>query len=436
MDFSQADLFAREEASRMAETQLFDAVEENLPESDEEDWNWEALAKLSNSRWGTTYRAGELQRMGRDGVSEALIISAHKAIKDIDLAEGEPILAEDFALKSLLGWMTARFGVEVPLEELKGMETKAVKATLINKAHTAYEQKEAEFPVMAALSGLASKNGIDGNALMEWASRRFQSEISAAEMQGKNLDEIRTMLVQHSKQTQHKADEMIVAVKEKVATLFPGGDDENITLAQATGGNGALNSFSDWLHEELKYDVDVHQLAEMDSDQLERKLRGAVDDLCRPEMRRMEREVLLEIVDTAWKEHLLVMDRLRSSIGLVGYAQVDPKVEYKREGMKLFDQMWKAIGERATELVFRMEQLNQDFVSHTWRETSARHDAAPSTTEIARQQQQAIEASQTPSDGKLDPIRNKGAKVGRNDPCPCGSGKKYKNCHMRGDGNT
>ena len=125
------------------------------------------------------------------------------------------------------------------------------------------------------------------------------------------------------------------------------------------------------------------------------------------------------------------MDRLRSSIGLKAYAQVDPKVEYKREGMKLFEQMWKAIGERVTELVFRMEQLNQDFVSHTWRETSARHDAAPTTSELAQQQQDAIDASQGPSDGKIDPIRNRGAKVGRNDPCPCGSGKKYKNCCMQ-----
>jgi preprotein translocase subunit SecA len=83
-----------------------------------------------------------------------------------------------------------------------------------------------------------------------------------------------------------------------------------------------------------------------------------------------------------------------------------------------------------------MENLNQEFVGHTWRETSARHDAAPSTSDIARQQQQAIDASQTQAEGKRDPIRNRGEKIGRNDPCPCGSGKKYKNCHMRTDGNV
>ena len=85
------------------------------------------------------------------------------------------------------------------------------------------------------------------------------------------------------------------------------------------------------------------------------------------------------------------MDHLRSSVGLAGYAQMDPKVEYKREGMRMFEQMWKTMGERVTDLVFRVEQLNEEFVSSTWVETSARHDSAQSASEIARQQQSAIE---------------------------------------------
>ena len=66
-----------------------------------------------------------------------------------------------------------------------------------------------------------------------------------------------------------------------------------------------------------------------------------MEDCYRPEMRRMEREVL-QSLDQAWKEHLLAMDHLRSSVGLRGYAQIDPKVEYKREGMRMFETMWSA----------------------------------------------------------------------------------------------
>jgi preprotein translocase subunit SecA len=93
--------------------------------------------------------------------------------------------------------------------------------------------------------------------------------------------------------------------------------------------------------------------------------------------------------------------------------------------------MWTSVGDRVTELVFRMEQLDEGFVSSTWKETAAVHAEAESTSEIARQQQQAIDASQ--GETKLEPIRNRDKKPGRNDPCWCGSGKKYKNCHLRQD---
>jgi preprotein translocase subunit SecA len=83
-------------------------------------------------------------------------------------------------------------------------------------------------------------------------------------------------------------------------------------------------------------------------------------------------------------------------------------------------------------LIFRMEQLDENFVGSTWVETAARHDEAQSTSEIANQQQAAIDASQ--GDVRIDPIRNRGQRVGRNDPCPCGSGKKYKVCCMRKGG--
>ncbi len=96
----------------------------------------------------------------------------------------------------------------------------------------------------------------------------------------------------------------------------------------------------------------------------------------------MERALVLQILDAAWKDHLLVMDHLRSSVGLRGYAQVDPKVEYKREGMRTFETMWDSVGERVTDLIFRMEQLDEGFVGSTWTEPEAIHQEAPAATEI------------------------------------------------------
>src|SRR5262249_11819418 len=119
------------------------------------------------------------------------------------------------------------------------------------------------------------------------------------------------------------------------------------------------------------------------------------------------------------------------SVGLRGYAQVDPKVEYKREGMRTFELMWSNVAERVTDLIFRMEQLDES-ASSPFVEGAAIKDDAPSATDIAGQQQAAIDASQ--ADAKQEPIRNRQERVGRNDPCPCGSGKKFKNCCMRKGG--
>ena len=148
----------------------------------------------------------------------------------------------------------------------------------------------------------------------------------------------------------------------------------------------------------------------------------------------MERVVLLEIVDSAWKDHLLAMDYLRSAVGSAGWLNWIPKSNTNAKACGCSRGLWVSIGERVTDLVFRMEQMNEDFVSNTLVETSARHDeSAPQMqpeTDIGREQKDAIDRS---GDGaaKIETIRNRDAKVGRNEPCPCGSGKKYKSCCLR-----
>jgi preprotein translocase subunit SecA len=167
----------------------------------------------------------------------------------------------------------------------------------------------------------------------------------------------------------------------------------------------------------------------LDHQSARRRVLQLVEDRYRPEMRKLERQLLLQILDQAWKEHLLTMDHLRSSVGLRGYAQIDPKVEYKREGMRLFETMWKSVANYVTDLIFKMEQLDENFVGSTWVESAAIKEDAPAGVPVGMsdQTQAAIDGSQ--STQKLEPIRNREEKIPRNAPCPCGSGKKYKNCH-------
>ena len=143
------------------------------------------------------------------------------------------------------------------------------------------------------------------------------------------------------------------------------------------------------------------------------------------EIRNLERIVLLKIVDTQWMEHIDAMDELKNGIGLQAYGQKDPVVQYRIEGADMFEEMINQIKLQVTKIMMylhRTEMKMQSSVNITG--ASLDNSAVESVHEVG-------ESSVVPnksSNSKPQPIVNDGPKVGRNDPCPCGSGKKYKNC--------
>jgi preprotein translocase subunit SecA len=132
------------------------------------------------------------------------------------------------------------------------------------------------------------------------------------------------------------------------------------------------------------------------------------------EMARVERFIVLQTLDNLWKDHLLNMDHLREGIGLRGYGQKDPLQEYRREGYDMFMAMIQRFKEEAVSLLLRIRPMREREAE----ELEARR----------RQQQQRMSYGRGDSDEKPKTVKRKGKKVGRNDPCPCGSGKKYKKC--------
>jgi preprotein translocase subunit SecA len=134
-----------------------------------------------------------------------------------------------------------------------------------------------------------------------------------------------------------------------------------------------------------------------------------------------ERQILLQILDTQWKDHLHTMDGLREGISMRAYGQRDPKLEYQREGFALFEEMKARIDQQALELVFKFALPGPPTA-----ENRAAAAAASSGPLSRPEPPQARGGSGRPT-APTSP--NKVTKVGRNDPCPCGSGKKYKKCH-------
>ena len=144
----------------------------------------------------------------------------------------------------------------------------------------------------------------------------------------------------------------------------------------------------------------------------------------------VESFVLLKMIDDKWKDHLLAMDQLRHSIGLRGYAQIDPKLAYKQEGYQMFSEMLDGLYKDASEMVLRVRVRKEDETGLGTNLDNAdyRHDElTPGSAAPAPQETQASGGGAEPQ-GPVKPIRNMGPKVGRNDPCSCGSGKKYKKC--------
>jgi preprotein translocase subunit SecA len=176
-------------------------------------------------------------------------------------------------------------------------------------------------------------------------------------------------------------------------------------------------------HFSVRLDIPQEEKKDLDQAALEEKIAAAArhayeNQITRfgdEEMARVERFIVLQTLDNLWKDHLLNMDHLREGIGLRGYGQKDPLQEYRREGYDMFMSMIQRFREEAISLLLRIRPMRE-------RETEE--------LEARRRKQQQRMSYYGRGDGDDTPktVKRKGQKVGRNDPCPCGSGKKYKKC--------
>jgi preprotein translocase subunit SecA len=138
-----------------------------------------------------------------------------------------------------------------------------------------------------------------------------------------------------------------------------------------------------------------------------------------PEMMRLhERYLLLQVIDQQWKDHLLNIDHLKEGIGLRGYGQRDPLIEYKKESFDLFQEMMERVQDRVVKYLWKMDVVVE-------REEESQRVQRSLPPPKPKQQPMYFSSGEP----QAQTVKRKEAKVGRNDPCPCGSGKKYKKCH-------
>ena len=436
-NYDEAVKTAQDRAITAAPTFLQEVMEENLnPDEEPNDWKWQELSRVMNTRYGLKTTDRDLKKVGPEAMSEYLLGEAEKSILAVDLSGGKRFLDKTYAAESLRDWARQKFGLKIPVEDATDKDPGELTALLTKAIREAYRNKDVEFPVQVGLAAylpekLRADRRPDRDQLFRWAQQRFpQSTHSEEIFRTEPRSKVKESLIESSKAVIPAADYR--EVNAKLDDAFRGA-----TTAEADDAAELV----EWCKVELKLEIEATLLTGLTKEQARDAILNKYDAAYRPEMRDVERRLILDQLDSAWKSHLLTMDHLRHVVGLSGYAQEDPKIVYKREGMKLFDAMWEGVNERVSESVFRVEDVGDEEVqSALWAGARAQHQQAESalSAQAARAQSEMQTNRETTnagaSDKKAEPIRNVGAKVGRNDPCPCGSGKKYKNCHMKMEG--
>ena len=285
------------------------------------------------------------------------------------------------------------------------------------------------------ISGIMDKLGMDAGEPIEHSMLSKAIENAQRKVEAHNF-EIRKHLLDYD-DVMNKQREVIYSQRRQILAggdmrqeLYGFIDDIAAELVDTYTDEKTLSEEWDWKaleerllgHFSVRLDIPQEEKEDLDQAALQEKIGAAAIQAYEnqltlfgdEEMARVERFIVLQTLDNLWKDHLLNMDHLREGIGLVGYGQKDPLQEYRREGYDMFMAMIQRFREEAISLLLRIRPMRE----RETEEMEARR----------RKQQQRMSYGRGDGDDKPKTVKRKGQKVGRNDPCPCGSGKKYKKC--------
>ncbi len=307
--------------------------------------------------------------------------------------------------------------------------------------------------VSARIAGIMQSLGMDEGVPIESKLITKQIERAQKEVEGRNFT-IRKHLLEYDDVMNKQRQEIYRFRRE----LLEGKDQKEFVLTVAADLLGEfLDSYAgtntdpdEWQLEELQ--INLRRVFAVD-------LPGTIDEMSRPEleegltktlqakynsreeeigseqMRWFERMILLNIIDQQWKDHLLALDHLKEGIGLRGYGQRDPLVEYKRESFMLFEDLWNRATEEMVRMLFLLKPTSeQGGLGAAGRRANRQlsysdSDSEPVPSALAQAQQpRPSGAMDQRTKQVVKQVVRQTPKIGRNAPCPCGSGKKYKKC--------
>ncbi len=305
------------------------------------------------------------------------------------------------------------------------------------------------------VAGLMKKLGMgDGEAIEHpWVTRSIEN--AQRKVEGRNFDIRKEILAyddvandqrkvvyaqRNELMAAEEISEIITAIREDVVNNVITQYIPPKTMAEQWD----IKGLEEHLHQEFNVQTSVQRMLDDDHNLQEASLRTRIIDILEQNhkekehqitkevLQHFEKSVMLQVLDTSWKEHLAAMDYLRQGIHFRGYAQKDPKQEYKREAFEMFTSLLEHIKYEVIGILFKVQVRQEEDVlaideqMQTPREMHFEHAAAPA---LDAYDESLVAAEEEAAAVPEHPFVREGSKVGRNDPCPCGSGKKYKLCH-------
>ncbi len=396
----------KQQAKAEAENNISLSLGEYLEDyEDVSSWDVAGLCKWAMSAFRVNLSPSKVKEQEPEEIEGQLISAAAEQIDKKDCSMVDEFLREDFGLRRFTEWARAKFDIKLDLNQLANLSVSEIREQLKEKTAVKYKEREINYPVEFAMNMVYGPQGANVYAfesLADWANKKYNAGFSVEQIQNINPKRLHKQLLELSEGYNNGR------LKEEI-------DDKLYHLDTP----GAV----DWANERFGASFTKEELGH--GEQRKEMILEAGREFLRSELSDLERYVLIQVYDSTWKDHLYTMDHLKSSIWMRSMAEKDPKTEYKREGHRMFQEMLSSIEDRVTDIIFKVRLEAGAQARSVWNVSQTAHDEVGQFA-MAERQRAAAQAPQ--GEQKVKQIRLESPKVGRNEPCPCGSGKKYKKC--------
>ena len=381
-----------------------------VSERDETSWDYKGAVDWAVAAWDSTLTISEATEMSREEIVESIEEAATEKIQSIDLSPLDQYLVSKHAQTELATWVTSKFDIPCESSDFDDIEPNEAVDLVMDRAMETYKTREREYPIEFMIELTSAMMQQDpAEAIENFCNRvklKYDLDWTPQSLPSNNPADLKKFLLEEAGRW----------------------DDERYERRAQRMLDESDGDLDTWLRENWKF-----ALTEKEKEQAEEDALGVaiskIKQIQRAELAQLERTVLLQIFDGAWKEHLYQMDQARESIGFRSFSQLDPRIEYKREGARLFDEMFEHVQDRVTDLVFKAKMQ----VQIPQQQQEAQQQKQQSSPK--QEQQKQMPAKPNPAEQSIraasQAANQKGLgtmTVGRNEPCPCGSGKKYKKC--------